>query len=148
MTQLSDNEPALLMALCENDANDVVAFTEDRETKNTKETEKHIWYLDNGASIHMTGRRDKFEKLDRTVKGEVKFRGGSLVKIEGKGFIRIACKNGETRVLEGVYFIPTLRSNIITLGQLSEEGNRVVLDGEHLRIYESCGQLLMQVRRS
>lgn len=48
----------------------------------------------------MTGRREKFEKLDRTVKGEVKFGNGSLVKIEGKGSIKIVCKNGEARVLQ------------------------------------------------
>lgn len=57
------------MALCENNANDMVAFTEDRETKNLKEIEEQTWYLDNGTSNHMTGKRDKFEKLDRTVKG-------------------------------------------------------------------------------
>lgn len=96
----------------------------------------------------MTGRRDKFEKLDRSVKGEVKFGDGSLVKIEGKGSIIIACKKGDTRVQDSVYFIPTLRCNIISLGQMSEEGNKVLLDDEHLWVYESCGRLLMQVKRS
>ena len=96
----------------------------------------------------MTGRREKFEQLDRTVKGQVKFGDGSLVKIEGKGSIRIACKNGEDIMLHGVYYIPILRSNILSLGQFSEEGNRVVLNGEHLWVYDSCGRLLMQVKRS
>ena len=148
LAQLYDNEPALLMALCENSVDGGIAFTEDRETSDVKEIEDHTRYLDNGASNHMTGRRDKFEKLDRTARGKVKFGDGSLVEIEGKGSIRIACKNGETRVLNGVYFIPSLRSNIISLGQLSEEGNRVVLNGEYLWVYESCGRLLLQVRRS
>lgn len=82
------------------------------------------------------------------VKGEVKFGDGSLVKIEGKGSIRIICENGENRVLNGVYFIPTLRSNIISLGQLSEEENRVVMNGENLWVYDSSGRLLIQVKRS
>lgn len=56
----------------------------------------------------MTGCREKFEKLDKTVKGEVKSGDSSLVKIEVKGSIKIKCKNGETRDLHGVYFIPTL----------------------------------------
>ncbi|KAL8108091.1 hypothetical protein AgCh_024510 [Apium graveolens] len=66
------------------------------------------------------------------MKGDVKFGDGSLVKIEGKGSIKIVCKNGEIRVLQGVYYIPTLRSNIISLGQLSEEENQVVMNGENL----------------
>ena len=82
------------------------------------------------------------------MKGEVKFGDGSLVKIEGKGSIRISCKNRETRVLHGVYYIPTLRSNIISLGQLSEEGNRVVMNGDNLSVYDSCGRLLIHVKRS
>ena len=107
-----------------------------------------MWYLDNGASNHMTGCREKFEKFDKIMRGQVKFCDGSLVKIEGKGTINMVCKNGETRKLHGVYYIPTLRSNIISLGQLSEEGNRVVLNGESLWVYDSCGRLLMHVKRS
>lgn len=90
----------------------------------------------------------KFEKLDRSASGEVRFGDGSLVQIQGKGSIKIVCKNGETRILHNVYYIPTLRSNIISLGQLSEEGNRVVMNGEKLWVYESCGRMLMQVQRS
>ncbi|KAL8154925.1 hypothetical protein AgCh_000329 [Apium graveolens] len=96
----------------------------------------------------MSGRQEKFEKLDRIVKGEGKFGDGSLLQIEGKGSIKIMCRNGETRVLQGVYYIPELRSNIISLGQLSEEGNRLVMNGENLWIYNSCGKLLIQVKRS
>lgn len=71
-----------------------------------------------------------------------------LVKIDGKGSIKIICKNEEARELHGVYCIPTLWSNIISLVQLSEEGNRVILNGENLWVYDRCGKLLMQVKRS
>ncbi|XP_074364512.1 uncharacterized protein LOC141705482 [Apium graveolens] len=147
LAQVNDEEPALLMAMCDNVKQDVTVVIEVKTTNTFKERDDNIWYLDNGASNHMTGRREKFEKLDKIVKGEVKFGDDSLVRIEGKGSIRIMCKNGETRVLHGVY-IPTLRSNIISLGQLSEEGNRVVMNGENLWVYDSCGRLLIQVQRS
>lgn len=94
--QVNDEEPALLMVLCDNVEKDVIVVTEGKATDNIKERYDNIWYLDNGASNHMTGHREKFEKIDKTVKGEVKFGDGSLVKIEGKGSIRIMCKNGET----------------------------------------------------
>lgn len=54
MTQLNDNERALLMAMCESGA-DVISFTEDKQSKDGKGIEECTWYLDNGASNHMTG---------------------------------------------------------------------------------------------
>lgn len=143
LAQLKDDEPALLMAQCIIGAEDIILLIEDKVSKGAKKVEENTWYLDNGASNHMTGHREKFETLDKTVRGEVKFGDGSLVQIEGKGSIRIVCKNGEIRVLDGVYYIPTLRSNIISLGQLSEEGNRVVMNGENLWVYDRCGRLLI-----
>lgn len=67
MVQLTDNELALLMALCKNSFNGVITFAEDKDVRNVKEAEEHTWYLDNGASNHMTGYRDKFEGLEKTI---------------------------------------------------------------------------------
>lgn len=78
----------------------------------------------------------------------MKFGDGSTVKIEGKGSIVFKCKNGEERTLNEVYFIPTLRSNIISLGQLSEVGYRIVLNDNYLWVYESQARLLMKINRS
>ncbi|KAL8122120.1 hypothetical protein AgCh_018749 [Apium graveolens] len=49
-------EHALLMAPCENDKNDVIAFTEGKTADDTKRRDDNMWYLDNEASNHMTGR--------------------------------------------------------------------------------------------
>lgn len=49
--------------------------------------ESNLWYLDNGASNHMTGQFSKFNELDTKVTGEVMFGDGSLVQIKGKGSI-------------------------------------------------------------
>jgi hypothetical protein len=78
------------------------------------------WFLDTGASNHMTGNRAAFTELDTNVTGSVKFGNNSAVSIEGRGTILFACKSGEHRALTGVYYIPQLRSNIISLGQLDE----------------------------
>lgn len=80
--------------------------------------------------------------------GKVKFGDGSTVCIKGKGTVVFQCKNGEERTLSEVYYIPNLCNNIISLGQLSEIGNKVVLDGDYLRVYEASGKLLMKVKRT
>lgn len=46
-----------------------------------------VWYLDNGASNHMTGDCQKFRNIDTTVSGKVRFGDGSTIEIHGKGTI-------------------------------------------------------------
>lgn len=41
-----------------------------------------------------------------------------------------------------------LHNNIISLGQLSEDGNKVILNGEFLWVYDTKVKLLMKVKRS
>ena len=153
LTQINDDEPALLVAELETSDDRKIMLCNtgssiDKLDVMSTEDEDNTWYLDNGASNHMTGHREKFKNLDESITGQVKFGDGSLVHIKGKGSVKMACRNGEERELKEVYYIPTLRSNIISLGQLSEEGNRVVLDGDMLWVYAADGKLLIKVKRA
>lgn len=154
MAVAEDNEPALLLAKHEKKESNPVQLDENRVTlslltKNeTKVSETKLWYLDNGASNHMTGFRSKFTELDEKITGQVRFGDGSSVKIEGKGTVMFVCKNGEEFALHEVYYIPSLQTNIVSIGQLSEEGNRVVIKGEYLWVFDQQERLLMKVERS
>ena len=107
------------------------------------------WYLDNGASNYMTGDRNKFENLDERYSGSVKFGDGSSVKIHGKGTIVFGCRNGEQWTLEEVYYIPSLCSNLVSWGQLTESGHKVVIDEDELEVfYKDPCRLIMKVKRS
>lgn len=96
----------------------------------------------------MSGFKSKFTELNEKITRLVSFGDGSKVKIEGKGSVSFACKNGEIRIFEDVYFIPTLRNNILSLGQLAEEGNRIAIRGDLLWVYDTRDSLLMKVKRS
>lgn len=65
----------------------------------------------------MTGDRIYFSKLDNTVTGKVLFGDDSRIDIKGKGTISFIDMNADSRKMTDVYFIPYLRSNIISLGQ-------------------------------
>jgi transposase InsO family protein len=58
------------------------------------------------------------------------------------------CKNGEHRALTDVYYIPELRSSIVSLGQLDEHGAEVLIRNGVLRIRDQDGRLLAKVSRS
>jgi len=87
--------------------------------------------------------------LDEGVTGKVRFGDGSSVEIKGKGSILFRCKTGDQWVLLGVYYIPKLRSNLISLGQLTENGHQIVMDDDDLEVQDKIsGKLIMKVRRS
>lgn len=96
----------------------------------------------------MSGQRAKFKHLDEGVTGRVRFGDGSTVEIKRKGSVSFICRNGEERTLDEVYFIPMLCNNIISLGQLTEDGNKVILSGEYLWVYDNIGRLLIKVNRT
>nr|GEY77399.1 zinc finger, CCHC-type [Tanacetum cinerariifolium] len=80
-------EPTLLMAILE-DSNEEKHVKEVEEKKvllheedvGYKETNMDsLWYLDNGASNHMTGVREHFKELDENVSGKVDDRNSRMV---------------------------------------------------------------------
>ncbi|GKB12423.1 ribonuclease H-like domain, reverse transcriptase, RNA-dependent DNA polymerase [Tanacetum coccineum] len=64
-----DLEPTLLMAILEVEEQEVSLHEENVGYKETNMNS--LWYLDNGASNHMTGIREHFKELDEKVSGKV-----------------------------------------------------------------------------
>ena len=106
------------------------------------------WYLDSGASNHMTGSKEAFSELDGNMTCTVKFGDCSRVVIRGHGTIIFRCQNGEHRVLMDVYYIPQLRSSIVNIGQLDERGCEVLIESGILKIRDRELHLLAKVKRS
>jgi transposase InsO family protein len=102
------------------------------------------WIFDMGASNHMTG----IAELDFGVVGTVRFGDGSVVRIEGCDTILFACKNGEHRTLVSVYYIPRLTANIVSCGQLDEDGFQIHIERGVMRIRDEKKRLLAKIRRS
>jgi hypothetical protein len=105
------------------------------------------WCLDTGATHHMTGRWEFFAELDSDVWGSIKFGDASGVEIKGVGSVIFAVESGEYRLLTRVYYIPTLRNSIISLGQLDENGLRVEIKDGVMRISDCHHRLLAKVTR-
>lgn len=69
LTQINDDKPALLMAKCGEGKYEMVMMTEGKVFPIVNQTggyknETDVWYLDNGASNHMTRQRSKFKELN------------------------------------------------------------------------------------
>ncbi|KAD6119425.1 hypothetical protein E3N88_10696 [Mikania micrantha] len=146
MTQAQEEDPTLMMMTVEH-----VFLNEEKVFPQKYKAEpdhEGIWYLDNGASNHMTGNASYFTEINKAVTGTVRFGDNSHVNIQGKGSVLIQCNNGEQRLMTGVYYIPSLCSSIISLGQATEVGCKVLMDGKFLWMHDKGGNLLMKVERS
>ncbi|RDX83786.1 hypothetical protein CR513_35262, partial [Mucuna pruriens] len=99
----------------------------DKEALNDDSDNKSLWYLDNGASNHMCGYKEKFVELEEKVRRNVSFGDSSKVQIQVKGTILISLKDGSHKFIKHVYYVPKLRSNILSLGQLVEKGYEILM---------------------
>ncbi|KAL4284866.1 hypothetical protein GQ457_16G010810 [Hibiscus cannabinus] len=113
--------------------------------KGNEESKKNIWYLDNCASNHMCGRKEWFVELDEKVRGRVIFGDDSHAEVKGKGKVMITQKNGEKKFITDVYYVPAMKSNIISLGQLLEKGYEVQMKNRSLSLKNKNGELVVQV---
>lgn len=157
MAEKGDDGPVLLMLeLCElmetkEETTDVVTLVEENIQLHLRVNEKddgNVWYLDTSASNHMTGCRKQFTELIMSISGTVKIGDGFAKTINGRGTVLIEGRTGEHKALTGVYYIPKLTSNIISLGQLKERDDKVVLEDGHLCVFDRQGQLLVRVKRA
>jgi hypothetical protein len=95
----------------------------------------------------MSGSWVAFVELDTTVRGNVRFGNDSMTEIEGRGVVEFLYKNGERRSFIGVYFIPWLTTNIVTIGQLDEAEYDIHSKVEKMDIHEPCRHLLARIER-
>ncbi|XP_020272099.1 uncharacterized protein LOC109847272 [Asparagus officinalis] len=99
------------------DTSTVLLTYQEYESKN-----QDIWYLDSGASNHMCGIKKFFTELNKTMQGDVTFGDQSNIPVKGKGKIMTQTKTGENMYISDVYYVPALRNNILSLGQLLKRG--------------------------
>lgn len=93
--------------------------------KKEEQEDSSTWYLDNGASNHMYGEKKMFVMLDEYARGDILFGDSSKIQIKGKGSILICLRNGGHKLILDVYYVPKLKSNILSLGQFLEKGYKI-----------------------
>jgi hypothetical protein len=96
----------------------------------------------------MTGNHTSFTELNETITGNIRFGDGLVVQIKGRGTIVFNIDGGPQRALTEVFFIPLLKSSVLSLGQLDEHACDIHIRHGVLTIHDRRGKLLFQVKRA
>jgi hypothetical protein len=101
----------------------------------TQESTNDVWFLDSGCSNHMTGNKDLFSSIDTSIQSEVKLRNDCKVTVNGKGVVPVYTKDNQKINIDDVYFVPCLKCNLISVGQLMEKKYKVFFKNKVCTIY-------------
>ena len=94
----------------------------------------------------MSGNKEFFTNLDRSVQSKVKLGDDNKVPVNGKGMTNVFSKNGDKKHINDVYFVPGLKCNLISIGQLMEKGYKVIFNHDMCTIFDKYHRKRLVVR--
>jgi hypothetical protein len=84
----------------------------------------------------MTRNKDFFFILDTSIQSTVNLGNEIKVRVNGKGVIPRYTKNDERRKIDDVYYVPGMKCNLTSVGQLIEKKYRVFFKNKVCTIYD------------
>ncbi|WP_139158356.1 DDE-type integrase/transposase/recombinase, partial [Enterobacter cloacae complex sp. GF14B] len=89
-------------------------------------TQDDVWYVDSGASNHMTSRGEWFRDMRKPdVSGYVQTGDDTAHPIAHVGGIPLNTKSGKSKYLADVLHVPNITKNLVSVGQMVEQGLQV-----------------------
>ena len=86
------------------------------------------WVLDLGASFHTIAQHDLLENY--VVHGKVYLADGEPLDVIKMGNVTLKLLNGPVWKIQKVRHVPDLMRNLISVGQLNDEGHNIVFNNE------------------
>ncbi|CAI7830705.1 unnamed protein product [Closterium sp. NIES-53] len=99
--------------------------------------------LDSGCSHHLMGTKEVF--VDLQPSGPIKHvRGfnGALQDVQGRGTVTLQGEAGKQVLIPDVLYVPGVRANLLSSGQLKELGVKLQEDGDGMLLVSAAGEVL------
>ena len=94
----------------------------------------------------MHGENEAFSDLDESFCNSIKFGDNSIISIMGKGKVTIQTKGNSTHTIANVLFVPDLKTNFLSVGQLQEKGYEIFIKDGVCQIQDAKLGLIAQVK--
>ena len=90
-----------------------------------------VWYVDSGASNHMTHHKNWFNELHVPEQpGYVETGDDTVHPIEHVGNVPLAMHDGKSKYTADVLHVPTITKNLVSVGQMVEQGLQVKFNSD------------------
>ena len=84
------------------------------------------WYVDSGASTHMTGNRQRFEDFKETINGAKIYLGDDRgFQIKGHGNVLAILSVGNIKHIENVMYVPGINKNLVYVSMITYQNLKV-----------------------
>ncbi|KAA8515413.1 hypothetical protein F0562_018976 [Nyssa sinensis] len=104
---------------------------------------EELWFLDSECSNHMCGKKEMFTNLDDTFRKSVKLGNNSSLAVLGKGNVHMEV-NRIMQVITRVFYVPDLKNNLLSIGQLQEKGLAFFIQNGKCMIYHPDRRLIWE----
>ncbi|CAL0332992.1 unnamed protein product [Lupinus luteus] len=102
------------------------------------------WYLDSGCSNHMTSHKEWLTGFDPSRTNKVRFADDSTLKVEGAGDVVIQRSNGTQALISDVLFVPGMKYNLLSIGQLVQKGFTAVMGSGQVELFDAQKKLVLR----
>jgi hypothetical protein len=123
------NKESLYAELDEEEKMLLMAYVEKHQARR-----EDAWFLDSGCSNHMCGYKAMFSDFNLEFRHSVKLGNNTRMNVMGKGSVKILL-NRINHVIAEVYYVPDLRNNLLSIGQLQERGLDILFKGGTCKIF-------------
>ena len=120
----------------------LMAYVDDNKTRSDC-----VWFLDSGCSNHMSGKKELFCHLDEGFKDSVKLGNDASLIVQGKGSVQMEI-DGLMNVITEVFYVPDLKNNLLSIGQLQEKGLAVLMRHGVCKIFHPERGLILETSMS
>ena len=113
-------------------------------------TKDDVWYVDMGASNHMTSFGEWFREMkDSETPGYVETGDDTTHPIAHIGKVPLSMQNGKMKYLHDVLHVPNITKNLVSVGQMIEQGLQVRFnpDGWYVEDYKDDCKMVAKGKR-
>src|SRR6218665_3694162 len=106
------------------------------------------WFIDSGATTHMTNNLDFFEVIDQRKTDKISIANGTVINADGVGDGYLNCTLDDATIhrikVEKVLYVPTLTGRLLSVKKLTSKGNTVEFTDNQCFIRKNEKLLLLE----
>lgn len=99
---------------------------------NLAESSSNEWFIDSGASKHVTGQKSLLSDLDSNCRSKISTAGGHTLNVAGKESVEVSTPSGGIQI-DNVLYVPGIRKNLLSVGSIAdgEDRPKILFDSTH-----------------